>query len=384
MKEHIFYNAKIVTGTEVLEGHIQVKNGVIKDIATGKNGFNNAQNTVDCEGDYLIPGLIELHTDNLEKHLMPRPSVLWPNPVNAFLTHDAQIAAAGITTVYDSICIGDTNGSNRYTMLGLGMDAFHSCVEECERDLRSDHRLHIRCELGDPELWNLFEPAAKSDYLGLVSLMDHTPGQRQWQDYNAYRTYQSKNHVWSDEEFAKNVEHLQQRQEKFAKKHTDLVVDYCKENQLPLASHDDTTIEHVEEAVERGINICEFPTTLESAKAAFDKGLTVLMGSPNVVRGGSHSGNIGAMEVAKAGYLGGLSSDYVPSSLLQGAFLLHQKADMDLASAISTVTSKNAKAVGLNDRGEIKKGLRADMVRVHMRKDSPLVREVWLKGSRVF
>ncbi len=378
-------NAHIVTADAVVKGHLYIKDGIIQDVEEGclpllhkKDGCTVA----DCRGEYILPGLVELHTDNLEKHLMPRPSVIWPSAESAFLAHDAQVAAAGITTVFDSICIGETQDKGRYPMLKLAFEAFHTCAGW--DDLRIDHRLHLRCELNDPNMWEMFEPLSQTRSLQLVSLMDHTPGQRQWRNTEAYRTYYSKSKVWSEQEFAETVATLQERQKIYAPLHTRMVMEFCREHNLPMASHDDTTIEQVDEALRNGISICEFPTTLEAARHAANNGMTVLMGSPNVVRGQSHSGNISALEVAEHGYLGGLSSDYVPTSLLHAAFVLHKEAGLTLPEAINRVSLYPAKAVGLKDRGEIKAGLRADLVRVAMRGALPVVRRVWAQGRAVF
>ena len=128
------------------------------------------------DGDYLVPGLIELHTDNLEKHLMPRPKVRWPE-FPALLGHDAEIAAAGITTVFDALGVGDVDGN---ALRGQHMTGL---VEALERALdagllRADHRLHVRCELAAPNTVELFEPFEDHRLVALISLMDHTPGQR--------------------------------------------------------------------------------------------------------------------------------------------------------------------------------------------------------------
>lgn len=380
MKERTFTNAHMVTTEGVMAGSLRVRDGYICDVDEGRAAQGDT--VVDCEGDYLIPGLVELHTDNLEKHLMPRPAVIWPSATAAFLAHDAQLVASGITTVFDSICIGETQDKGRYPMLKLAFEAFHECRQS--PDVRVEHRLHLRCELNDPNMWDMFEPLSDSPCLQLVSLMDHTPGQRQWRNTDAYRTYYSKSTVWTEEEFSKTVSVLQERQKIFTPLHTRKVMEFCKARNIPMASHDDTTVEHVEDALRNGISISEFPTTLEAARHAAENGMTVLMGSPNVVRGGSHSGNISALEVAKAGYLRGLSSDYVPASLLHAAFILHNDAGIPLHEAVALVTSRPARAVGMEDRGELAPGLRADLVRVTLRDGLPIVREVWLLGRRVF
>ena len=163
-----------------------------------------------------------------------------------------------------------------------------------------------------------------------------------------------------------------------------LVVAAAKARGLPIASHDDTTVGHVEEAVEDGLTVAEFPTTLEAALAAHDAGLLIVMGAPNVVRGGSHSGNVSALDLADAGLLDGLSSDYVPASLLHAALLLAGRDGLDLAAAIAMVTRAPAEMAGLTDRGQIAPGLRADLAQVRPHAPAPQVRTVWSQGRRVF
>jgi alpha-D-ribose 1-methylphosphonate 5-triphosphate diphosphatase len=153
---------------------------------------------------------------------------------------------------------------------------------------------------------------------------------------------------------------------------------------VPLASHDDTTSEHVVAAVRDGVSVAEFPTTIEAAEGLHQAGVQILMGAPNVVRGGSHAGNIAAVDLAKRGLLDILSSDYVPSSLLMAAIQLpHHAPGIDLAAAIRTVTCNPARAVGLTDRGTIEVGQRADLIRVHVAQNVPVVRSTWREGRRV-
>ena len=153
---------------------------------------------------------------------------------------------------------------------------------------------------------------------------------------------------------------------------------------MPLASHDDTTEDHVAEAVREGVSVAAFPTTMEAAYGLHEAGVQILMGAPNVVRGGSHAGNIAAVDLARAGMLDILSSDYVPSSLLMGALQLADRvSSIDLAAAVRTVTCNPADAVGLNDRGSLAVGLRGDLIRVHMADNLPVVRSIWREGRRV-
>ena len=357
MNETVFTNARLITPNAVVEGTLVVRDGHIVSL---DNGASSLAERIDLEGDYLMPGLVELHTDNLEKHFIPRPKALWPQGVPAFFAHDAQIVASGITTVFDALSVGEYHDKGRIAMLGKAVGALNSCRSTGK--LRSEHLLHLRCEVADPRMQDLFFPLSDTPALSLVSLMDHTPGQRQWRDTSSYRTYYSNIASWTDEEFEQ----------------------VCRERGLPMASHDDTLVEHVEEALDNGIAISEFPTTMEAARHASENGMLVLMGAPNVVRGGSHSGNISALEIAQAGYLGSLSSDYVPVSLLEAAFALSEGGYMSLPAAVGLVTANPAEAVGLTDRGSLEVGRRADLVRVGMVEGQPVVRNVWREGAEVF
>jgi alpha-D-ribose 1-methylphosphonate 5-triphosphate diphosphatase len=380
MPEMILANARIVLEGETVLGALSVREGMIHDVSPGATACPDA---VDLGGDLLIPGLVELHTDNLEKLLVPRPGVLWPSARAALLAHDAQLIAAGITTVLDALSCGQYyEKSDRRTMLDLTLTA----LDEMRPTgfLRAEHFLHVRCEISDPDMPRLFEPFRDMDDVHLVSLMDHTPGQRQFVDIDAYRTYYSKDRQWSDQEFQAEMARMQEAQARFAGAHAEDILRWCQARGVPVASHDDATPSHVDWAHGQGIVISEFPTTMDAARRACELGLLTLMGSPNVVRNGSHSGNVSVREVAKAGLLGGLSSDYVPASLLHAAWILHAEVDLPLHEAMALVTLNPARALGLHDRGRIEPGLKADLVRVHIDRDLPVVRRVWRDGERMY
>lgn len=380
MSEMILTNAQVVLSDQSLTGTVTVRDGLIHAVDKGRSHLPQA---LDLDGDLLIPGLVELHTDNLEKQLLPRPGVLWPSARAALLAHDAQLIAAGITTVLDALSCGQYyEKSDRRAMLDLALNALNDLRPS--GFLRADHMLHVRCEISDPDLPRLFAPFRHMDEVHLVSLMDHTPGQRQFVDLDAYRTYYSTDRQWTDQEFQDEMERMRRIQARFAGPHADMILDWCRECRVPVASHDDATAEHVDWAHGQGLVISEFPTTLDAARRACQLGLMTLMGSPNVVRGGSHSGNVSVRDVARAGFLGGLSSDYVPASLLHAAWLLHAEENLDLWTAMALVTDNPAKALGLHDRGRIAPGLRADLVRVRVDQNLPIVRRVWRDGEMVY
>jgi alpha-D-ribose 1-methylphosphonate 5-triphosphate diphosphatase len=219
----------------------------------------------------------------------------------------------------------------------------------------------------------------------LMSLMDHTPGQRQFRDEAKLRDYyRGKSGGMTDAQLDVLFERRFAYQQTYAAANMRDIVALAQQYRIPLASHDDTTEENVADAVRDGVAVAEFPTTIEAARGLHRAGIGILMGAPNVVRGGSHSGNIAAVDLAREGLLDILSSDYIPSSLLMAAMLLPQHAPaIDLAAAIRTVTKTPAEAVGLADRGEIAVGKRADLIRVHVAGNIPVVRSVWREGRRV-
>ena len=378
--EIVLTNARLVTAERVIDGTLVIRDGLIAEVEEGRSRLPQAQ---DLNGDHLLPGLIELHTDNLEKHMSPRPGVDWPS-ASAVLTHDAQIVAAGITTVFDALSIGDIKpGSQRMQQLPMMLDAIASAAEA--GDLRAEHRLHLRCEVCHPDVLSLFRDLVENPLVQLVSVMDHSPGQRQFALESKYREYYKGKYHLNDEEMDAFTQEQKANSQMYSDRHRRAVVEECQTRGLALASHDDATLAHAQESVAYGMSIAEVPTTLEAARASHELGMKVLMGAPNIVRGGSHSGNIAAAELAAANVLDILSSDYYPASLLQAALMLaEQDNDYDLPRAVATVSRVPAQAAGLHDRGEIRVGLRADLLQARIQPSQPLIRQVWREGRRVF
>ncbi len=381
--QSVYKNARIVLPDAVMTGTVAVTRGRIAAVNSGNSAVSAA---IDLEGDYLLPGLVEVHTDNFERHLMPRPKVRWAE-LPALLAHDAEIASAGITTVFDALGVGEADteslrGSDwRRVLATIDAGITHNL-------LRADHHLHVRCELPAPNTLELFEPFRGHPRLSLISLMDHTPGQRQWEDINQARTYYLGKKGWSREKFERQVEQAAQLQALHAAPNRRFFVDHCRSQGIAMASHDDTTIAHVEQAHAEGVIMSEFPTTLAAAQAARDHGLLTVLGAPNVVRGGSHSGNVAAAELARLGLLDILSSDYVPGSLLSAMLRLVRDGIFTLPQAVRAITRSPAQAAGLHDRGAIEPGLRADLVQVHLAElpggaQQAVVRAVWREGRRV-
>jgi alpha-D-ribose 1-methylphosphonate 5-triphosphate diphosphatase len=378
VSELVLANARVVMPDEVFAGSVCVRGGRVVAVDRGRARVGGA---VDCEGDDVLPGLVELHTDVLEKHAFPRPGVRWP-PEAAVLAHDAQLVTAGITTVLDGLAVG--------YLVDTGQRAFDPRpLAEAVRGaqaaglLRATHFVHLRCEISVQGVLEMFEPFLGDPLVRLVSLMDHTPGQRQFVRVEKYREYYKGKWALGDAEIDAMIARRRHDRERHGDAHRAAISRACAAHAIPLASHDDATLAHVEEAAKVGTVVAEFPTTLEAARACRAYGLAVLAGGPNLVLGGSHSGNVAAGELAGEGLVDILSSDYVPASALHGAYRLHHAYAMSLPSAIATVSATPAARVGLDDRGRIAPGRRADLLRVRLAGELPVVRAAWVAGERV-
>ncbi len=376
MSETVLTNARLVLPDQVISGRMHLDQGLITGIDEGPSA-----NGINLEGDYLIPGLIDLHTDNLERHFQPRDGVLW-DPVYALIAHDAQIIGSGITTVFDSLSIGVRQSELRAGMIGPMCEAL--CSNTRQGMLKADHRLHLRCEVTHPHIVPMLEGFLDNELLAFMSLMDHAPGDRQSPDVERWRKKMLPVFHFDEAALDRHQEELIQNSKTLAPHHRRRLGDIAREKAIPLASHDDASNAHVEEAADLSVVLTEFPTTFEAAEAARRHHLDILMGSPNLIRGSSHSGNIAAQDLARCDQLDILASDYIPASLLPAAFkLAGAPFDMPLDQAINTVTRAPARAAGLDDRGEIALGKRADLLRIRMVDERPLIRAVWRGGERV-
>lgn len=376
MTERILTNARIVTETEVIAGSLRLEADRIVEIG------GPAARGEDMAGDLIVAGAVELHTDHLESHLHPRPRVRW-NLDAAIQSHDAQVATSGITTVFDALRVGH-EGDGDMDPASVAEAAARIAAAGAEGRLRAEHFLHLRCEVSLPGVVEEFEALRANPRVRLASLMDHAPGQRQFVDPDAYRIYYQGKKKLSDAAFAA----YSQRRTAESAAHSDAnrraIAARCRALGIAMASHDDATAAHVAESVDLGVALAEFPTTMEAAVLSRRAGLHVLMGAPNIVRGGSHSGNVSAADLIGHGALDILSSDYVPASLLLAAVLLAERGAMDLPGAMRLVSTHPAAAAGLADRGRIAPGLRADLVRMRAAPGmAPRVVCVWRAGERV-
>ncbi len=377
----IINNIRMVLDDEVVSGSLEVHDGVIRHISTQQSRLPQA---LDGDNGWLMPGLIELHTDNLDKFFAPRPRVDWPAH-SAMSSHDALMVASGITTVLDAVALGDVrDGGDRLENLEKMIDAV---ITSQQRGVnRAEHRLHLRCELPHHTTLPLFRQLVDKPGVSLVSLMDHSPGQRQFVNIQKYREYYQGKYHLSDEAMARFEQEQMENAQIWSDANRRAIAEECSLRNIALASHDDATEAHATESHQLGSVIAEFPTTEEAAHASHRHGMHVMMGAPNIVRGGSHSGNVAARRLAELGMLDILSSDYYPASLLDAAFRVAESDDnaFTLPQAIRLVTRNPAQALGLDDRGTLEEGKRADLVLARRHGEHIHVDQVWRQGIRVF
>lgn len=374
--ETILTHARIILPDGVIEGSVVLRGGLIAEVQPGRSHTPGA---VDCEGCDLIPGLVDVHTDNLERQVQPRANARWPSR-SAFLAHDAQCAAAGVTTVLDALCLGD-----------LGFDQGRDqTFADGVRDLtemhasglmKSEHLLHLRCELPGEDMPRLLDPVADHPLVAMISLMDHSPGVGQYRNIDRYIKMRVRQTNWSEAEVMERIAELRAKRERIVPTQRQWVLDRVAHRDLPLASHDDESAEQIAAHAAMGIRISEFPVTMEAAGAARAAGVAVIGGAPNIVRGGSHSGNVSVMEMVRAGALDTIASDYVPAAMIEAAYAC--EAAMGLPAAIATITANPARMCRMDDRGRVAPGLRADLVQVKHHAGLPFVRRVWRGGERV-
>lgn len=369
-------NARIVTPDGVVEGALHADAGRIVAVDEGPAAGE------DMEGDLLIPGIVDLHTDNLEKHFFPRTNIGW-DPVSAAIIHDGGCISLGITTVFDALSVGSFGSAAARTnenLVRLTGALAHAAGAGL---LKADHRIHWRCETPSRTFADWIPELAPNPLTGLFSLMDHTPGQRQYRNMQRFLDMWRREGMGEAEIEARMADRAVLQRE-VAPASRALTAQLARDHGVPLASHDDETEAHIDEAADLGATIAEFPVTEEAARRARARGMVNIMGGPNLIRGGSYSGNVSAARIIEMDLLDGFASDYVPRSLIECAFALAAEPfSWPIERAVATVTSIPARAAGLADRGALAPGQRADIIRVRLSEGRPLVRGVWVVGARV-
>ena len=376
-KETTICNARLVLPDGVRTGSLTFAGSLITDIGTSQSG-------IDIDGDYLIPGVVDLHTDHLETHVFPRSGVQWSFH-DAIAAYDGVIISGGTTTVFDSLSVGATmRRPERREILEPIVNALEESM--ATGALRAEHFLHMRCEICDPTTIPLVDAVMPKDIARLVSVMDHTPGDRQSPDVERWVRAMSRDMQIDLVEGRRLLEELLERSAREGPVVRAHVVSSAKAADLPLMSHDDRTLDHIAQSRGEGIDVAEFPVTLEAAQEARAVGQAIVAGAPNFVRGGSQSGNVAVRDLLKADVVDALASDYVPRSPLDAAFAIADDDELGipLERAVDMISAAPARIAGLADRGRLEEGLRADCVRVRRQSGRNLVMGVWREGRRVY
>lgn len=372
----------IKNGTLVLPDRL-IEDGwlLIEDeriVALGENATcpQGIAGEIDAAGDFVLPGLIDLHCDAIEKLVEPRPNVQFDLHV-AIGEVDHRLAACGITTEFHALSLDDSEFGVRSTDF---VRRFAQAVQ-AEPDLVVRHEVHARFELTSENGFEVIKQLIAEREVRLVSLMDHSPGQGQYASEEAFRDYVKRTVNKTDAELDQLLE-MKRRQAINIPQRIATVTQLAREAKLALATHDDDTAAKVEQWPALGVTMAEFPTTLEAARRAHELGLAVCMGAPNVLRGKSSGGNLSALAAIEAGVTDVLCADYYPAAMLGAAFKLAALHILDLPQAVRLVTLNPAQAVGLADRfGSLEPGKIADLLIVRLNHLAhPKVRQVLVNG----
>lgn len=374
-------NVNVVTPVEVVrDGYVTIRDGIIEHVGTTPVGEEATLPSVDGQGSWLLPGFIDLHNDAIEKEIEPRPNAFIPVEI-AFFALEHRLVSHGVTSIYHSLSFA----SNEFGVRSLDR------VETIVRELHSlgaagriRHLVHGRYEITDERACDVLAPLIDDGFIDLLSLMDHTPGQGQFRQLEDYANFMSATYQRDRTEIAKFVEQKQAVREVAALAYIERLTCKAKARGIRIASHDDDTARKVQMMQERGITLSEFPVTLEAARAATESGMGVIVGAPNVVRGGSTSNNLKASDAILNGAAQILCSDYMPSSILHAVFTLHFRHGMPMYEAVNMASLNPARALGLESTsGSISPGKLADFSLVRLHQKTPIVERVFVGGTQV-
>lgn len=369
--------ARVILAADVIEdGAVLIEDGMIRSICPEASGDARE---VSLDGQWLMPGMIDLHCDAIEKEAEPRARVLFPLDF-ACLNIDRRNAAAGITTPFHAMSFAHAEWGVRNNGTAL---ALARAVSGFKRDELVDNRIHIRYEITDITAMPYVMSLLAEGVVDLLSLMDHTPGQGQFRHLESYLAYMMSNHGSSRAD-AKRLAEEKQRARAGVDERVIEVMARARAQGVPTASHDDDDESRVATMKQLGASMSEFPINLETARAAHGAGLSTIFGAPNVMRGGSQSGNMRAIDAIAAGVADCLCADYAPATMLAAVAALHRRDGLPLHQAARLVTVGPARAAGLADRGEIAVGKRADLVSVGHPGGQATVTGTWIAGRQVF
>lgn len=375
----LIYNARLILPDLIIEqGWLLIEQERIVTLGEGKGPVSNAGTCfIDAQGDFILPGLIDLHCDAIEKAVEPRPLVHFDLPT-ALREADWRLAGSGITTEFHAISLDDNEFGVRSE--SFAFDLCEALRTETGKLIR--HKMHARMELSSERASRVVSQMIEQGNVDMVSIMDHSPGQGQYRTEEAFREYVVRS---SNRSYAEVDAIIVKKRSAVAAIPTRIehITRIAREAGLSIATHDDDTVARVEQWPALGVRISEFPTTMEAAIRAHELGLTVCMGAPNVLRGQSSGGNLSAIDSVKAGVVDALCSDYYPIAMLGATFALHARQLLTLPQATRLVTLNPAKAIGVeNDFGSLEPGKMADIIQVKLSQHGiPHVQRLFVGGE---
>ncbi len=377
MKTYIT-RARIVLFDEILEdASLLIEDGMIRAICPESDC--GAARTINLGQQLLMPGMIDLHCDALEKEVEPRPNVPFPLDF-ACAQADKRNAAAGVTTVYHALSFANDELGVRNNLMAAQIAR---SVHAWQPHGLVDNRVHCRYEITDENGLPILKQLLQENAMHLISMMDHTPGQGQFKDMAAFSHYLSRNYKKTADEVAVIVERKLEAASGAFERMSELANAAHKAG-ISVASHDDDSADRVATMRSIGADISEFPVTLAAAKAAKAAGMYTIYGAPNIVRGMSQSGSMRAIDAIKEGVADCLCADYHPATLIVAVMKIAEQGILNLPQAVRLVTSNPAKAAKLEDRGVIAEGKRADLVAVGHPGGLPQVTAAWVHGQQAF
>ncbi|MBT2971479.1 MAG: alpha-D-ribose 1-methylphosphonate 5-triphosphate diphosphatase [gamma proteobacterium symbiont of Ctena orbiculata] len=370
-------HARVVLFDEIAyDASVLIEDGVITAIDPLSSAGSEV---IDLQGKWLLPGMVDLHCDALEKEVEPRPNVHFPLTF-ACAQADKRNAAAGITTVYHAL-------SFAHDELGVRNSHFAAEIARAVHDWHPhglvDNRVHCRYEITDETGLPILKELLAEQSMHLISMMDHTPGQGQFKDMAAYRDYLTRTYKKTADEVEVIVERkIEAASGAYARMYELALAAHAAG--ISVASHDDDSAERITTMSGIGADISEFPICLEAARAAKAAGMSTIVGAPNIIRGKSQSGSMRAVDAIHEGVADCLCADYAPATLIMAIMALPGQTDLDLPSAVRLVTANPAKAAKLEDRGVIEAGKRADLIAVGEPGGLPQVTDAWVHGKPAY
>jgi alpha-D-ribose 1-methylphosphonate 5-triphosphate diphosphatase len=375
-------HARIVTPTGVIEdGSVTIADGRIVEI--GEPSRDEVEDWIDAQGQYLLPGFVDIHGDSLERAIAPRPSAPF-SPELVLPAYDAELAVHGISTMYHCVAIADLGEISKPLRRREKVTEIQRALQCFISRSRIRTRLHLRYEVLDVESLPTIRRMVENQEVHLVSLMDHTPGYGVFKDLDAYRRYRARSGS-SIEATEKAIRETLSLRAQVDEQALEDLIALCHQHQLVVASHDDHTREKIVRAKRNGINIAEFPVTMEAVQAAREMRLYTVFGAANLVRGGSHAENLSTSDMIAQGLADIICSDYSPMCLLHGLFKAAAISNDPFYEVVKLFTLNPARAVGIGDwTGSIEPGKAADLILVNTSHGIPEVTRTIVNGRTVF